>query len=352
MRRGAGLHRTALLPGDPACLRPGRGAGGAGELRGGSGHVRVRERPAVPVCGWALQAAGLSPAGPPALLPPGALSLPASVGADPWRRRNWVCSLAQLQPPSASKPRLSCYLLPVSWIRAVPRPQPGSGLGVGGWCCVSEPIAAPRSELPPPELCWRGRGGCRQWLRWVGAVRCLEIAHGADAESASSSSLQLLEDLCGFGLSCRGRLALSRGSLCPGMGLVSWHGSGDLAAVFLSAGNGAVMKARRVRQSLPGLPLCLTRAGWLPLPAAASSSTQIRGARVGLGGNKAAAAWLGGSGCGWGSLGLHPQGGGRGVGREQPHSPLLSRPCSAAVHPADGAFPLTKVSVSHSARSS
>uniref|UniRef100_A0A8C3CJE2 deoxyhypusine monooxygenase n=1 Tax=Cairina moschata TaxID=8855 RepID=A0A8C3CJE2_CAIMO len=114
VRRGPGRHRPPLLPGDPARLRPGRGAGGAGELRGGAGHVRVRERLPVPVRRRALQAAGLSPAGRAASFPrarfPDGLRGHGSVPSR--RRRNWVCCLAPIQLLSASKSRLSCCLPP------------------------------------------------------------------------------------------------------------------------------------------------------------------------------------------------------------------------------------------------
>lgn len=44
------------------------------------------------------------------------------------------------------------------------------------------------------------------------------------------------------------------GSFFSGMGVVSWQGLEDLAALFLSAGSGgAAIRAYRVRQSLPGL---------------------------------------------------------------------------------------------------
>lgn len=94
------------------------------------------------------------------------------------------------------------------------RSLPAAWLGArSGWAraaCRSPSWCLGASGLRFPRLnCAGGVGaGSRQRLRWVGAVRCLEIALGAGAEPASSSSPQLPEDLCGFGLSCQGRLAL------------------------------------------------------------------------------------------------------------------------------------------------
>lgn len=136
----------------------------------GSASCRPPPKPGLGALGWVCCL-------PPPPAANGAFTA-ISVSVEPclamqsWRR-NWVCSLAQLQPPFPSKSRLSCYLpfhhsspATVSWICpffpariSTACPQPGLGLGPGGLCLACQSLlqlcgawACPRLVLPRRQL--------------------------------------------------------------------------------------------------------------------------------------------------------------------------------------------------------
>lgn len=152
------------------------------------------------------------------------------IRALPSCRRDWVCSLAQLQPPFPSKSGLSCYLPPwrsspaaVSWIcpfscqdrRCLPAAwlgartrwaqlgtsEPAAALqGLGLPWVGAAPSAAPFSAA---ELCWGlgwavGTRSCGLWC-WD-ALKLLSVVVPSRGPP---------RPCCGFGFSCWDKLELS-----------------------------------------------------------------------------------------------------------------------------------------------
>lgn len=163
--------------------------------------------------------------------------LPAAPSCCRWRiralqscRRDWVCSLTQLQPPFPSKSGLSCYLPPqrsspatVSWIcpfslpgLALPARSVAWGLDQVGsaWhvraCCALQGLGLPwvgaapsAAQFSAAELCW-GLGwavGTRSCGLW-----CWDASELLSVVVPSRGSPRLR---CGFGFSCWDKLELS-----------------------------------------------------------------------------------------------------------------------------------------------